>query len=75
MGTRFRVSAIYVLEGKEENNSRTTFNPNLTGLKFGFEVQRGHVSMTKPEDKWSCKRSPDILPSKAQNIQNLENIW
>ena len=27
----------------------------------------------KPEDQWSCKRSP-VWPRKAQNIQNLENI-
>ena len=27
----------------------------------------------KPEDQWSCKRSP-VWPSKAQNIQNQENI-
>ena len=35
------------------------------------------VPLNIPEDQWSCKRSPDILAyiSKAQNIQNLENIW
>ena len=28
----------------------------------------------KPEDQWSCKRSPDIWASniEAQNVQNLE---
>ena len=55
----------------------------------------GSGELTKPEDQWYCKRSPDIWayckynqrtigpvnahlifwPSKAQSIQNLENIW
>ena len=30
-----------------------------------------HIPIEKPEDQWSCKRSPDILASKAQNLESF----
>ena len=43
--------------------------------KFGLILSIRSQDIGKPEDQWSCKRSPDTWPSKAQNKQNLENIW
>ena len=47
---------------------RTLWRHGLVMVKVPREI-------TKPEDQLSCKPSPDILASKAHNIQNLENIW